>query len=101
LKAYFDTAYLAKCCLNEPDSKPVRDLAFSLDGLYSSAWSLAESACVSQRHVREAQLTRAQAHRLRDLFLDDAQDAGFTEIWSNDRNLLKAAPSFGPTGKSV
>jgi predicted nucleic acid-binding protein len=143
LNAYFDTAYIAKCYLNEPDSKPVRDLAFSLDGLYSSAWCIAELACVFQRHVREAHLTRAQANRLRDFFLEDVQDgvwsllpiserflfrveslvstlpksmylragdaihlaaaqgAGFTEIWSNDRNLLKAAPSFGLTGKSV
>jgi predicted nucleic acid-binding protein len=100
-------------------------------------------ACVFQRHVRESQLTRAQATRLRDLFLADVQDdiwslvpiserflfrveslmrtvprslylragdaihltaaqgAGFTEIWSNDRHLLKAAPAFGLVGKSV
>jgi predicted nucleic acid-binding protein len=143
LNAYFDTAYIAKCYLNEPGSKPVRDLAFSSDGLYSSAWCIAELACVFQRHVREAQLTRSQADRLRGFFLEDvqngvwslvpiserflfrveslvralpksmylragdaihltaAQGAGFTEIWSNDRRVLQAAPAFGLTGKSV
>jgi hypothetical protein len=30
-----------------------------------------------------------------------AQGAGFAEIWSNDGRLLKAAPAFGLTGKSV
>ena len=96
-----------------------------------------------QRHIRESQLTRAQAARLRELFLTDvqngvwslvpiserflfrlesliralprsvylragdaihlaaAQEAGFTEIWSNDRRVLEAAPAFGLTGKSV
>jgi predicted nucleic acid-binding protein len=143
LKLYFDTAYIAKCYLNEHDSQPVRELAFSADGLHSSSWCIAELACVLQRHVRESQLTRGQAIRLRDFFLADVQDgvwslvpmserflfrvealmrtvprslylragdathltaaqsAGFTEIWSNDRHLLKAAQAFGLIGKSV
>jgi predicted nucleic acid-binding protein len=143
LNLYFDTAYVAKCCLNEGDSSPVREPAFRATGLYSSAWCIVELACVLQRHVRESQLTRVQAARLRDFFLQDiqdgvwsllpisdrflfrvealvnalprslyiragdaihltaAQDAGFTEIWSNDRRVLQAAPAFGLTGKSV
>jgi predicted nucleic acid-binding protein len=35
------------------------------------------------------------------IHLAAAQGAGFTEIWSNDRHLLQAAPAFGLTGKSV
>lgn len=143
MKLYFDTAYVAKCYLNEEDSGPVRNLAFSADALYSSLWCIAELACVFQRHIRESQLTRAQAARLRDLFLADVEDgvwslvpiselfllrvesliralpgpvylragdavhlasaqgASFTEIWSNDRHLLKAAPAFGLIGRSV
>jgi predicted nucleic acid-binding protein len=143
LNLYFDTTYVAKCYLNEPDSSPVRALAFEAENLYSSAWCIAELACVFQRHVRESRLTRAQADKLRELFLGDveegvwsmspinerflfrvehlvsalprslylragdaihlaaAQGAGFTEIWSNDRRLLHAAPAFGLTGKSV
>jgi hypothetical protein len=30
-----------------------------------------------------------------------AKLAGFSEIWTNDRRLLQAAPHFGLTGKSV
>jgi predicted nucleic acid-binding protein len=89
LNAYFDTAYIAKCYLNEPDSKPVRDLAFSLDGLYSSAWCIAELACVFQRHVREAHLTRAQATRLRDFFLEDVQDGVWSLLPISERFLFR------------
>jgi len=35
------------------------------------------------------------------IHLATAQEAGFTEIWSNDRRVLLAAPAFGLTGKSV
>ena len=143
MKLYFDTAYVAKCYLNEADAKAVRKLASGASGLYSSAWCIAELACVFQRHARESHLTRKEASRLRALFLEDihsgvwsllpltehflfrveslvsllpaslylragdaihlaaAQEAGFTEIWSNDRRLLEAAPHFGLAGKSV
>jgi predicted nucleic acid-binding protein len=30
-----------------------------------------------------------------------ARHAGFSEIWTNDRHLLAAAPHFGLTGRSV
>lgn len=33
--------------------------------------------------------------------LTTAQDLGEAEIWTNDRHLLAAAPSFGLTGRSV
>jgi len=35
------------------------------------------------------------------IHLAAAQGACFTEIWSNDKRLLRAAPAFGLTGKSV
>jgi predicted nucleic acid-binding protein len=143
LRLYFDTAYVAKCYLNESDAKAVRKLADGASGVYTSAWCIVELACVFQRHNRELNLSKAQAAKLRGLFLEDArnsvwsllplsenflfrveslvaalppslylragdaihlaaaQTAGFEEIWSNDRRLLAAAPSFGLVGKSV
>jgi hypothetical protein len=35
------------------------------------------------------------------IHLAAAQGAGFSEIWSNNRRVLAAAPAFGLTGKSV
>lgn len=143
MKLYFDTAYVAKCYLTEPDSAAVRKLAYGAEGLYSSAWCIAELACVFHRYVREGSLQPGRAARLRRLFLEDvgngvwelfpiserllfivelatrglpatvylragdavhlvsAREAGFSEIWSNDRHLLRAAEFFGLTGKSL
>ena len=143
MKLYMDTAYIAKCYVNEPGCEGVRSLAMEAVERVCSAWCLMEMACVFQRHVREGALTRVEASKLRKLFLDDVQDgnwrilplserllrraeaeisrlpaktflraadalhltaaqgAGFTEIWTNDRHLLAAAPHFGLTGRSV
>lgn len=143
MKLYFDAAYIAKCYVSEMDSAAVRELAYSAEGRYSAALSIAEIACVFHRYVREGLLQPNKAGELRDLFLEDlrnnvwsllavsehlllriesatrklpskvylragdaihlaaAQDAGFGEIWSNDRHLLRAAQFFGLAGRSV
>ncbi len=143
MRLYFDTAYVAKCYLNEADARAVRKLASGASNLYSSSWCIPELACVFHRHIRESRLSQAQAGQIRGLFLEDvrngvwsllplterfltrvdvmvaglpasihlragdaihltaAQDAGLPEIWSNDRQLLKAAPSFGLQGRSI
>ena len=143
MKLYFDTAYIAKCYLNETDSGAVRSLAYGSSELCSSCWCVAEMACVFQRQIREFKVPRSQVIRAREFFLNDVQDgvwtllpisqeflfrassmiyalpvsaylragdaihlaaareAGFTEIWSNDRRVLHAAPAFGLTGKSL
>jgi len=143
LSIYLDSAYVAKCYINEPDAALVRRLAKGDSDLHTSALCIAELACIFQRHIREKGLSRAQALRLRKAFWEDvegggwtllpisdrvlnnveaavrnlprkvyvragdaihlvsARDAGFLEIWSNDRHLLAAAPSFGIRGKSV
>jgi predicted nucleic acid-binding protein len=143
VRLYLDSAYVAKCYINEHDSAAVRALVRGDRDLESSALSVAELACIFHRHVRERGLTRAQALRLRDTFLEDveagvwllhpvsddllrqveasvrnlasnvylragdaihlvsARNAGFSEVWSNDRHLLGAARHLGLRGCSV
>jgi predicted nucleic acid-binding protein len=71
---YLDTAYIAKCYLNEPDAATVRAFVVGQSGLTSSAWARAELACVLHRHVREGSLTARQARALHALFLEDVAD---------------------------
>jgi len=143
LNRYFDTAYVAKCYVNEVDSEAVRKLAYASSALFTSSWCIPEMACVFQRQIREYKMPRSEAAQARNFFLADiqdgtwsllpisdrflfrvetllsalprsiylragdaihlaaAQDAGFTEIWSNDRRVLAAAPAFDLAGKSV
>lgn len=116
MKLYFDTAYVAKCYLNEDDSAPVSALAFGADRLYTSYWWIAELTCAFQSFIRESQLTWAQAARLRDLFLADVEDgisraifntsppslrilrAG-DAIWSNRPAPPEGRASFRPHGQ--
>ncbi len=143
MSLYLDSAYVAKCYLEEPDAAAVRELVRGKTGLHSSAWCWAEMNCILHRHVREKRITREQALEVQGFFAQDfedglwvlwpvsngllrriekavldlpaevfiragdtvhllsAREAGFTEIWSNDRHLLNAAPHFGLRGRTV
>ncbi len=75
---YFDSAYIAKCYLPESDGEKVRALARNASGLYSSALSIAEMACVFHRQMRELQAPPESIAILRGQFQDDVAD----EVWS-------------------
>jgi len=53
---YFDTAYLAKCYLNEPGSETVRALASESPDLATCELARAELAAVFHRHLQEGRL---------------------------------------------
>jgi predicted nucleic acid-binding protein len=67
---YFDTAYIAKFYLNEPDSAAVRALVDTAGNLYSSLWAVAEFHGVLHRRIREGSLTAALASQLADRFAE-------------------------------
>lgn len=140
---YFDSAYLVKVYVADPDSDRVRKLATSTATVYSSALCMAEFACAMLRVQREKSVSANQAADARVAFLShirvglitlvpvsegilhsvqafvetmptnlflrvgdaihlaSAHHEGFAEIWSNDRHMLKAAPHFGITGRSI
>jgi predicted nucleic acid-binding protein len=143
VSAYFDSAYIAKCYVNEPDSTRVRALLRTSGGGHSSSLARAEVAATLIRHVREGSLDKKQAAVLHSDFAKDlkagvwtmvpvsddfmarvaqqlsqvppstyvragdaihllaAGEAGFIEVWTNDRHMLGAAPAFGLRGRSV
>jgi predicted nucleic acid-binding protein len=55
---YFDTSYIAKFYLNEPESERVRGLAKTAHGICSSQWAIAEFHAVLHRQLREGFLSK-------------------------------------------
>jgi predicted nucleic acid-binding protein len=139
---YFDTAYIAKFYLNEPESERIRTLVAEAGSVYSSSWAMAEFHTVVVRHFREGrlaqnrmefvaarfdydlavglwQLTPVTSSVLRQTanfllsaprLLIRAGDAvhlttafmlGEREVWTNDRHMTLAAPSFHLTARSL
>ena len=143
MSAYFDSAYIAKCYVNEADSSRVRALLRSSGGAHSSSLARAELTATLLRHVREGSLSTVQGRRLQLDFVADveagvwtmvpvsdalmsrvavriaqlsrstfvragdavhlcaAAEAGFADVWTNDRHMLAAAGAFGLRGRSV
>ena len=75
---YFDSAYVAKCYLNDPDSDQVRDLVRSPAPLYSSVVCIPEVGCAIHRRVREKSLSRPQSIELASLFRADVESG----VWA-------------------
>jgi predicted nucleic acid-binding protein len=72
---YLDTAYIAKCYLNEPGADRVRSLARDARGLASSELARLELACTVHRHVREGHLAPREAREaLADFHADERAD---------------------------
>jgi len=98
---YLDTAYVAKCYLNEPDAERVRELVQSRAGVTSSAWSRAELACVLHRHVREGGLTARQARTLHGLFLEDVANGVWTLVPVSSDVLTRVEERLGRLRRTV
>jgi len=100
VRLYFDTAYIAKCYLNEPEGLAVRRLARRASGLYSSMLAIAELSCVFHRQVREGRLDKDQAGEWRAHFLEDLNNGVWVLLPVTERILFRvdALVSAVPTG---
>jgi hypothetical protein len=87
-----------------PAAQVIRARDFFLEDLQSGVWTMlpiSEPLLVRVASFVSA-LPPALYLRAGDaIHLTAAQEAGFTEIWSNNRHLIEAAPAFGLTGKSA
>lgn len=96
---YFDTSYIAKFYLNEPDSRRVRDLVRKTNIILSSIWALAEFHAVLHRHIREGALSPKAARELASRFSDHIRDGMWNLIAVNEAllrrtsSMMVAAPS--------
>jgi predicted nucleic acid-binding protein len=137
---YFDSAYVAKFYLDEPESDAVRARAVLEREVCCCVLGQAEVVSVFHRKWREKSRTKAEFRILMDQFEADcsaglwtwlsmssavikaatstygripesvflrsadaihlacAAEAGFKELYSNDRHLLSAASHFGLSG---
>ncbi len=77
---YLDSAYVAKCYLNDPDSERVRDLVRTPVPLFSSALCIPEVTCAIHRRYRERQLTRAQVRTLAAAFRSHVEMGTWTLV---------------------
>lgn len=89
---YFDSAYVAKCYLNDPDSERVRKMVREPVELVSSAICIAEVSCAIHRRIREGELTRRQGQELCDVFRGHVDEGIWTLVPLSDRLLWDLSP---------
>ena len=91
---YFDSAYIAKFYLTEPDSARVKSLAEAEGRVCCSTIGRVEVAQVFHRKLREGQVNKAEARALFDQF--DADCA--IELWAwlplTEDLIIEAAAAF-------
>ena len=85
---YFDSAYVAKCYLEEPDSDRVRKTVQTAEIIYCSALCIAEISCTLHRAVREKIITRHHASYLRQAFWEDLS-LGIVQLIPLSENILR------------
>ena len=98
---YFDSAYVAKCYLNDPDSETVWDLVRTPVALYSSALCIAEVTSAVHRRYREKALTRKQVQEITARFRSDIEGGTWTLVplseqllWEVDEALRRLPGSI-------
>jgi len=91
---YFDSAYVAKFYLTEPDSARVKALAEAEGRVCCSAIGRIEVAQVFHRKLREGQASRAEAASLFDQFDADCANELWTWLPLTEGLIVAAAAAF-------
>ena len=92
--SYFDSAYIVKFYLNEPESDAVRQLAQSLGRVHCCALGRVEVAGVFHRKWREGAFTEHAFHEVSAQFADDCAAGLWTWLSVTDSLTGNAAVSF-------
>jgi predicted nucleic acid-binding protein len=90
---YFDSAYIAKYYVHEPESLAIRALVNAAPMVYSSSWALAEVQCAFHRKMREGSAMARGILELSQAFLDHVNE-GFWDFVPVKDSLLRRAGSL-------
>ena len=88
---YFDTGYIAKFYLNEPDSQRIREVVWKADVIYSSLWAFAEFHSILHRHIRESGASARGARELAVRFSKHINDGLWHLIPVNEALLRRTS----------
>ena len=88
---YFDTSYIAKFYLNEPESSRIRELVRKADAIYSSFWAFAEFHAVLHRQVRDGSFSPTDARDLSMRFSAHIDDGLWNLIPANEGVLRRTS----------
>jgi predicted nucleic acid-binding protein len=99
--SYFDSAYIAKFYLDEPDSAAVRRLAESLGRVQCAVIGQVEVTAVFHRKLREGAFDGTAFREIMAQFADDSGQGLWTWLPVSTALVAKAAVAFGRLPKSV
>jgi predicted nucleic acid-binding protein len=91
---YFDTGYLAKCCIDEEHSEEVRALARQSERIACSEYGRMELHAALHRKLREGAITRGQLDTVfRQIDLDERERV-WTWLPLTERIMAAVATAF-------
>jgi predicted nucleic acid-binding protein len=99
--SYFDSAYIAKFYLDEPDSDAVRQVAESLGRVRCAMFGQAEVAAAFHRKFREGTFAAAAFRELTAQFHDDCDQGLWTWLPVTASLVAKAAAVYAHLPRSV
>lgn len=99
--SYFDSAYIAKFYVDEPESDAVRHLAESLGHVHCSALGLIEVTSVFHRKWREGAFTEREFREVSAQFVDDCESGLWTWLSVTDTLIASAAAAVRSLGKNT
>lgn len=97
--SYFDSAFIAKFYVDEPESDAVRRLAETLGRVHCCALGLIEVAGVFHRKWREGAFSEGEFHEVSAQFSDDCAAGLWTWFAVTDRLVAATAESLRTLGK--
>ena len=99
--SYFDSAYIAKFYLDEPDSRAVRHLAESLGQVRCASIGQVEVAAVFHRKFREGVIEAEVLREVLAQFDDDCRDGLWTWLPLTPPLAATSAAAFARLPRSV